>query len=43
MQQNFKHVVSSSITILKHPSIYQNNHSQVLVIVSVKIMIINKF
>ena len=31
----------SSITILKHPSIYQNNQSQVLVIISVKIT--NKF
>ena len=37
MKQNYKHVFYSSITILKHPSIYQINHSQVLVIISVKI------
>ena len=43
VQQNYKHVVCSSITILIHPSIYQNNHSQVLVIISVKITIVNKF
>ena len=43
VQQNYKHVVFSSITILKHPSIYQNNHSQVLVILFVKITIMNKF
>ena len=43
LQQNYKHAICSSITILKHPSIYQNNHSQVLVIISVKITIVNKF
>ena len=43
VQQNYKHVVCASITILKHPSIYKNNHSQVLVIISVKITIVNKF
>ena len=43
VQQNFKHVAFSSITILKHPSIHQNNHSQVLVIISVKITIMNIF
>ena len=43
MQQNYKHVVCSSIIILKHQAIYQNNHSQVLVIISVKITIVNKF
>ena len=43
VQQNYKFVVCSSITILKHPPIYQNNHSQVLVIISVKITIMNKF
>ena len=40
---SYRHVVCSSITILKHPPIYQNNHSQVLVILSVKITIMNKF
>ena len=34
---------NSYITILKHPLIYQNNHSQVLVIISVKITIMKKF
>ena len=43
LQLNYKHVVCSSITILKHLPIYQNNHSQVLVIISVKITIMNKF
>ena len=41
MQQNYRHAVCSSITILKHPPTYQNNHSQVLVIISVKITIMN--
>ena len=43
VQQNYKHVVCCSITILKHPSIYHNNHSQVIVIISVKITIMNTF
>ena len=43
MQHSYTHVVCSSIIILKHPSMYQNNHSQVLVIISVKITIVNKF
>ena len=30
-QQNYNNVILSSLTVLKHPSIYQNNHSQVLV------------
>ena len=37
VQHNYKHVVCSSIIILKHPSKYQKNHSQVLVIISVKL------
>ena len=43
VQQNYKHAVCCSITILKHPSIYQNNHSHVLVIISVKITIMKFF
>ena len=42
MQQNYRHVVCCSITILKHQSIYQNDHSQVLVIISVKSTIIRR-
>ena len=36
-------IFCASVTILKHQSIYQNNHSQVLVIKSVKITIMNTF
>ena len=43
VQQNYKHAVRSSITILKHSSIYQNNHSQVLDIISVNITFMNTF
>ena len=43
VQQNYKHVVCSSITILKHPSIYQNITVKLLLIISVKTTIVNKF
>ena len=43
MQQNYKHVVCSFITLIKHPSVFQNNYSQVRVIISVEIAIMNKF
>ena len=39
----YKRDVCSSINFLKNPSIYQNNRSQVLVHIPVKITIMNKF